>query len=146
MTRRLTVFGALGVAALALLVVACGGDEEGEPTGAAEAVTIDLAEESDSGQTGEATLTPTGEGQTAVTVELTNPPDNPQPVHIHPGTCDNLDPAPQFPLDDLVDGTSETTVDVSLEELQSGEFAINAHKSAEEIEVYVACGNIPGGG
>jgi hypothetical protein len=39
-------------------------------------------------------------------------------------------------------GQSVTTVDRPLEELLEGEFAINAHQSAENIQVYVACGNI----
>jgi hypothetical protein len=77
-----------------------------------------------------------------VTLELSNPPDVPQPVHTHEGTCTELNPQPAFPLENLEDGTSETTVDISVEDLQSGEYAINAHASEEDVETYVACGDI----
>jgi hypothetical protein len=39
---------------------------------------------------------------------------------------------------------SETTVDLTLDELTSGEYAINAHESAANITNYVACGEITG--
>ena len=73
-------------------------------------------------------------------------PADPQPAHIHPGTCEDLDATPKYPLKDLMDGRSETTVEASLEDLQSEEFALNVHKSAAEIQTYVACGNLTGGG
>ncbi len=131
------------VVMLAVLVVAagCGGDD-GAGSDAAEAVEVELSEQNDSGQSGTATLEPAGEGMTRVTLELSNPPDNPQPVHVHAGTCDELGEV-IHPLTNLEDGMSETTVEASLEELQGGEFAINAHESEENIETYVACGNIP---
>jgi hypothetical protein len=65
-----------------------------------------------------------------------------QPAHIHEGTCANLDPAPRYPLQSVTDGRSETVVDVPLSELLAGQFAINVHKSQEEISTYVACGEI----
>ncbi len=94
-----------------------------------------------SGQSGQATLTPEGE-QTRVAVGFDNAPSVPQPVHIHEGTCEDLNPAPRFLLENLTEGTSETVVDVPLSELQEGEFAINAHASENDIETYVACGGI----
>jgi hypothetical protein len=36
-----------------------------------------------------------------------------------------------------------TTIDVPLSTLQSGGFAINGHKSAQDAKTYVFCGNIP---
>ncbi len=42
----------------------------------------------------------------------------------------------------MVNGVSETTVPTSLAELRSKPYAINVHKSAQEVQVYVACGNI----
>uniref|UniRef100_A0A7C2WAN6 CHRD domain-containing protein n=1 Tax=Thermorudis sp. TaxID=1969470 RepID=A0A7C2WAN6_9BACT len=110
---------------------------------AQETVTVNLSEQSDSGQSGTATLTAMG-NQTRVTIQLSNPPgDTPQPAHIHPGTCANLNPQPQYPLNNVVNGTSETVVDVPLANLLTGNFAINVHKSGQEISVYVACGDIP---
>jgi hypothetical protein len=38
---------------------------------------------------------------------------------------------------------SFTHVDANLVDLVSGDFAINAHESAENIQNYIACGNIP---
>lgn len=40
--------------------------------------------------------------------------------------------------------TSFTTVDLSLDELIDGDYAINAHLSAGAIETYIACGTIGG--
>ncbi|CAN5698662.1 hypothetical protein BH20ACT11_BH20ACT11_10100 [soil metagenome] len=39
---------------------------------------------------------------------------------------------------------STTDVEVTLDELLSGEYAINVHESAENIQNYIACGNITG--
>ena len=118
------------------------------------------------------------------------------PAHIHNGTCDELDPAPEFPLDPVHHGViaklhgdtdavvdavrsaadrakelaelpfeeakrlemdvrrehpdvipvhvSETTVDVSLDDLLASPHAINVHESEENVETYIACGNITG--
>lgn len=148
MLRRVLTVAAT---AAVLGVSGCGGDDQ-EPatspeatTAEQEAVTVELSEQSDSGQSGQATLTPQ-EGQTRVAIELDNPPSVPQPVHIHEGTCDDLNPAPEYPLENLTDGTSETVVDVPLADLQEGEFAINAHASPDDLETYVACGDIPSDG
>jgi hypothetical protein len=53
-----------------------------------------------------------------------------------------LNPAPKYPLTNLTNGKSDTVVDVSLSDLMSQSFAINAHKSAQDIATYVSCGNI----
>jgi hypothetical protein len=41
-------------------------------------------------------------------------------------------------------GMSETTVDLTIDELLGSQYAINAHESAENITEYVACGDITG--
>ncbi len=140
MPKRIGFAVLLAVGALSLVAAACGGDDDEGAGG--EAVEVELSEQNGSGQSGTATLEPAGESQTTVTLELSNPPDVPQPVHIHEGTCADLNPQPAFPLENLEDGTSETTVDISVEDLQSGEYAINAHASEEDVETYVACGDI----
>jgi LPXTG-motif cell wall-anchored protein len=110
----------------------------------AASVTVNLSPQNNSGESGTAVLTDLGNGKTQVVLTVTGQPAGvSQPVHIHKGTCANLDPKPAYPLSPLVDGKSETTVDVSLQTLQSSPFAINGHKSAEEISVYVFCGDIP---
>ncbi len=106
-------------------------------------VSFSLAAQSNSGITGTATLTDLGNGQTRVVLQLANAGAGPEPAHIHMGTCANLDPKPQYPLMDVMNGTSETTVNASLASIMDGNHAINVHKSAAEIQTYVACGNIP---
>ncbi len=94
----------------------------------------------------------------AQSADATSAPDRPN--HIHEGSCDNLDPAPLYVLSDLVlaDGetqyggegspaavqTGVTTVDVALADLVAGDFSINVHESADNIDNYVACGEIGG--
>lgn len=88
------------------------------------------------------------------------------PAHIHAGTCDDLEPNPTAPLSDVtlwmndsddeeanrVQGSltaamtlrSETDVEMSLEDLLAESYSINVHESAENIQNYVACGEIGG--
>jgi hypothetical protein len=109
---------------------------------AAQAVTVDLHELNDSGLSGTATLTDNGDGTTTVELAIDGPAGD-NPAHIHEGTCDSLDPNPLYPLNNVdADGSSVIDLDVPLDELLGGEFAINVHKSAAEIAVYVTCGNI----
>jgi predicted lipoprotein with Yx(FWY)xxD motif len=67
-----------------------------------------------------------------------------QPAHIHEGQCP-VPGAVKYPLTDLVDGKSKTTVDVALADLLKGGLAINAHLSKADIGKYVACGAIKSG-
>ncbi|HEY2593536.1 MAG TPA: hypothetical protein VGK33_06525, partial [Chloroflexota bacterium] len=66
----------------------------------------------------------------------------PEPAHIHPGTCAQLDPTPAFTLTSVTNGTSTTDVDSSLQALIDGHYAIHMHKSQDELTVYVACADI----
>ena len=105
--------------------------------------TVKLAEQNASGVFGGARITPAGDGQ--VRVELTLEESGTsvvRPAHIHKGSCANLDPKPAYPLNSVTNGTSDTTVAVSMAELENGGYAINVHKSAAEASVYVACGDI----
>lgn len=97
----------------------------------------------------------------------------PHPAHIHEGTCDTLNPQPLFPLADVqmrggmqLDtaspaaspaatmgemavgvpaAVSVTTVPASLDTIISmTQHAINVHESAENIQNYIACGEISG--
>lgn len=125
----------LAVAVAAFAVAGCGGGDE-------PALTVRLAEEDGSGQSGTAMFTPAEDGRTTIIVELSNPPQASQPAHIHPGQCGDLGD-PIAGLESLVDGHSETTVSMSLKELQSGDLVIHAHKSDAEFDVSVACARIP---
>ncbi|HWC01775.1 MAG TPA: hypothetical protein VHF87_03310 [Methylomirabilota bacterium] len=111
---------------------------------AAGPVTVALTPQNNSGESGTATLTESGQ-KTKVTVAITGAPAGVgQPLHVHKGTCANLDPKPAYGLTTLTGGKSDTTIDVPLSQLQSGGFAINGHKSAQDVKTYVFCGNIPG--
>jgi hypothetical protein len=80
------------------------------------------------------------------------------PAHIHSGTCAELGDV-VIPLEDVAvpagatrEGgeqahdvkISQTHVDMPLQEIIDGEHAINVHLSAEEIDVYIACGDVGG--
>ncbi len=113
------------------------------PALAADSVTVKLSPQSGSGESGSATLTKDGD-KTKVVLSVTGQPAGvTQPVHIHKGTCAQLDPKPSYPLSPVVNGKSETTVNASLDDLQKGGYAINGHKSSTEVSTYVFCGPIP---
>jgi hypothetical protein len=80
------------------------------------------------------------------------------PAHIHAGSCAELGEVVS-PLENVAipagavrEGAeaahpvkiSQTHVDMPLQELIDGGYAINVHQSAEEIDVYIACGDIGG--
>ncbi len=98
----------------------------------------------DGDQSGTVTLTSRG-AKTDVAINVkAGPAGTAQPAHIHEGAC----PAPgavKYPLTNVVDGKSVTSLDVTLADLLKGGFAFNVHKSAAESAIYVACGNVPQG-
>ena len=82
----------------------------------------------------------------------------PRPVHIHTGNCDELGEV-VVPLTDLTAPTGErvgqrnratvaessfTTVPMTLDAILAEDHAINAHLSADEIDTYIACGELGG--
>ena len=89
--------------------------------GAAEPITVQLGPLNNSGESGNAVLSEDGTKTK--------------------GTCAQIDPKPAFGLTTLTDGKSETVIDVPIGDLRKG-FAINGHKSAQEANTYVFCGNI----
>lgn len=106
-------------------------------------IKISLDEQNTSGEMGVATLTEV-DGKTIVRLEMKgNPYDGtPQPAHIHTGSCPDVG-AIVYPLTNVVNGMSETTLDVSLKDLASKQpLGINVHKSVPESKVYVSCGNL----
>jgi hypothetical protein len=111
---------------------------------AAGPVKFTLHPQNHSGETGYVTMTQDGDN-VVVAVTTTNAPDaTAQPIHIHKGTCDTLDPKPAYPLTTLQGGTSTTTLKgMTLGQLENGDFAINIHHSTSDVPTYYACGNIP---
>jgi hypothetical protein len=66
---------------------------------------------------------------------------------VHDGTCAELSPLPSYFLDDLdAAGRSETDIDAPLADLADGAHAIALHRSAEDYEDILACGDIPSAG
>jgi hypothetical protein len=107
---------------------------------------VTFIELNDSGLSGTAELTALRQG-TEVSMRV-NGVVSENPTHIHTGTCDDLDPNPKYPLNNVelntteLVGTSDTVVDVPLEDLLANDHLILIHKSAEELNTYYACGNI----
>ncbi|HCQ30922.1 TPA: hypothetical protein DIU27_00870 [Candidatus Collierbacteria bacterium] len=65
-----------------------------------------------------------------------------QPSHIHLGKC----PTPgavKYPLNNVINGKSETVVAVKIEDLFADlPLAVNVHESVEKSSVYTACGDL----
>ena len=138
MSRFVLIASVLAIALATVALAACGGDDD--ETGGDD-VTVELAEFDGSGQTGTATLTADGE-QTRVVIAVDSPVSDSQPAHIHEGTCDDLTPEPAYGLPNVTAGSSDSTVDVSLDTLTDGEYAINLHMSDDDLATYTSCGEI----
>src|SRR5215207_7077768 len=107
---------------------------------------VTFTELNDSGLSGMAELTARRQ-RTEVSMQI-NGVVGENPTHIHTGTCDDLDPNPKYPLNNMelntteLVGLSDSVVDVPLDELLANPHLILIHKSAEELNTYYACGNI----
>ena len=110
----------------------------------ADALTVGLGEQNESGQTGWATLTARG-NQTEVVLTVSEGVLESELVHIHSGSCgaDTLGGVVHG-LTSIAGGASVTIVNAPLASLRGGGFAINSHKKGEPA-VYATCGNIPAG-
>ncbi len=111
-------------------------------------LTITLGPGRDALQIGTATLVGGGSPKEVAIEIAPGPPGVEQPAHIHAGTCPNVGEV-VYPLNNVVDGTSTTTIganlellDPNLELLPTGTFAIDVHKSEADIALQVACGDI----
>ena len=103
---------------------------------------VSLNEENESGETGTATLTEEND-QVTVILDMTGfEPDVSQPAHIHTGTCPDV-AGVVYPLTNVLNGSSTTVLDVTLAQLKSElPLGLNVHKSAQEVAVYTACGDL----
>ena len=133
--RGLLVLG-LALGLLGLVTAACSKDVSELP--------VQLIDIESSGQSGMGRLTTKG-AQTEVSIRVNAGPGaaDPQPVHIHYGTCGPGLGEVHFALMDVTGGESVTLVDVDLAVLSDGNHAINLHKSYPEIRIYTSCGDIP---
>lgn len=104
--------------------------------------TLTLTDQNDSGQTGTATISKVSETQTKVVLALEGGTyTQPQPAHIHLGTCEKPGEV-VYPLTNVVDGMSETTLTARYEDVidpQNAEYILNVHESAAKSNVYTAC-------
>ena len=144
--------GTCVIATVAVLLAAgcgSGSNTSGSESSDSGTVTVNLGEQNGSAESGTARLTAVGD-KTKVVLDVRNPSammgSETQPAHIHKGSCDKLDPTPAYALTDVMDGKSVSTVDVKLDDLRNGSYAINVHKSTQQIQTYVACGDIGKGG
>lgn len=105
-------------------------------------ITVPMKALNSSGESGVATLTQEA-GGVKVTISLKNAPSSDQPTHIHIGTCDNIKKSPEYALVNTTNGQSTTVVSgVTLGDLLKGHYAINVHKSSDDLGTYVSCGDI----
>lgn len=140
------IFAGALLVLLAAAVAGCGGGGgDGKTTtttsSGKKSLLVQLQEQSFSGEAGDATLTAEGDN-TRIVIEMASYAANAQPAHIHKGTCEKLDATPAYALHDVVAGKSTTVVPISLSKLLDGKYAINMHRSAKQLKVYVACGDI----
>ncbi len=105
-------------------------------------VHVTLAEQNNSGQSGKAVITEVN-GKAKVIVNIPGKPGTEaQPAHIHLSSCATIG-AVKYPLTSITNGASQTTLDVSLDQLLAQlPLSINVHKSSTEASVYVACGDL----
>lgn len=103
---------------------------------------IALLPDSNSGQTGVAEIKDEN-GKVKVEIVLSGTPvGSVQPAHIHLGNRPNLG-AVKYPLSNVVNGVSETVLNVTFDQLLSERpLGINVHKSATELNISVASGNL----
>ncbi len=128
------------IVALATLVLAL--SQSGFVIGAPQSAAVTLNAQNGSGEDGTASLVQ-GDGTLTVSISVKNGTTAPQPAHIHTGTCAKLGGV-AYGLTNVVSGKSTTVLKgVSLASLQTGGFAINIHKSTDDLGTYVSCGVVP---
>jgi hypothetical protein len=135
MNRRSQPKVATILIAVATIVGACQGSPR--PTHVVQLTTLNA-----SGVTGTVTLTDVGDGQTLVDIQVEPGGNLDMPAHVHPGTCANLIPQPTHPLENVVNGSSRTTIRATLDELIGGGLAVNLHRSNDDLETYTACADL----
>jgi hypothetical protein len=105
-------------------------------------IRVALSSLNGSEESGAAILTETPDGNTRVVISLSGGPENiSQPAHIHSGSCTSLGPV-RYPLTSAMNGVSETVIGASFADLRAGRFALNIHRSVEEVNVNAACGGL----
>ena len=95
-----------------------------------------------SGEYGTVALKPVGE-QTAVEVHVVNVPRGQiQTVHIHRGTCAKVAWPITYPLSPLIDGASESIIDVPLDTILASPAVVHVHRSYQSEHRSLSCANL----
>jgi hypothetical protein len=144
-TLWMLVVPALGALALA----GCGGDDDGGGGGVQQGgeigseAAVKLEEVNNSNEFGTASLFEE-EGKVRVLMDTEGPFDREfeQPAEILKGSCPEPTGQPVHELNVLQDGVSETTLNVTLADLQAGGLVIVVRKSPMD-ETITECGPIP---
>lgn len=151
-TGRNLVIGALALIALVVVGLMVFNAQNGQfnfPEGSplptispVNVMNVTLDEVNNSGQSGNAIVREEN-GQTHISIILSGElSDIPQPAHIHVGNCPDVGEI-VYPLNDVVNGRSETTINATFDMLRAQEpLGINLHKSANEINIATSCGNL----
>jgi len=110
---------------------------------ATSAVTVMLSSQNNSGETGRVSVSDNAYGKAHVVVNLIGEPAGAsQPMHFHAGSCSAIG-AVKYTLTSAVNGKSDTTLAISTADLMKQlPMAVNVHKSAAEMGIYVACGDV----
>jgi hypothetical protein len=105
-------------------------------------VAVRVASLNDSGITGAAEVRELSDGRIEVDVRVAGADAGPQPMHIHEGTCADLNPEPKIALTDVTNGASTTQLATPLEPLTTTSHVIFIHKSPAELPVFVGCADL----
>ncbi|MBI4080891.1 MAG: hypothetical protein HY430_03930 [Candidatus Levybacteria bacterium] len=105
-------------------------------------IEIPLDEQSGSGVSGSVKVFDK-DGKAMIRISLTgDAPDGIHPAHLHAGSC-ALPGDIKYPLNDVVNGKSETTLTVAIGTFKDNlPLILNVHESAKEIKTYIACGEV----
>ena len=100
-------------------------------------IVVHLSSVQGEGQIGSATLT---SGGTSTTVEIDVGPttSEAQPIHIHVGKCEDVGSVVHA-LQNVVNGKSMTIINLSLDEILTGDTLVNVHASCADPSNYTAC-------
>jgi hypothetical protein len=96
----------------------------------------------DSGVTGGASIRGVDEGVEITVFISAGDEGGVHPVNIYEGTCAELGEVTEE-LENIEDGESVTTIDSTLGDIMTGEYAIAVGASEDDAETHVMCGNIP---
>ncbi len=156
---RLQISIAAIVAAFAVVLAACGGEERAEAVDEPgrtttkppsidyakihQPVIFELEDHDQAGTVGSVALAAVSERKTAVSILLRDR-DGEMVAHLHASTCDTLKRGDTIALEKVVEGRSTSTVEKPLVELVESDFVVDLHEAYGHADrLPVACGAVP---